>query len=184
MTGDRPLKMTVVGDGTVGKTCLLVTYTKKTFPTNYVPTVFDNFSDTIEVDGSCYDVSLWDTAGQEDYERLRILSYPNTDVFLLVYSVDNRTSFNNVTAKWIPELKHHCPNAPIILVGAKVDIRKDGSNSGNYVTYTEGLKMSKKIGTFVECSALTTENLKLVFQEAIRAALNKPKPRNHNCIIL
>nr|CAH0108776.1 unnamed protein product [Daphnia galeata] len=184
MIRDRPLKITVVGDGTVGKTCVLIVYTKNVFPVQYVPTVFDNFSDTIEVDGQSYNVSLWDTAGQEDYERLRILSYPNTDVFLLCYAVNNRTSFNNVTSKWIPELKHHCPNAPIVLVGAKVDIRKEGSSNEDCVSYAEGVKLSKKVGPFLECSAKTGENLRLVFQEAVRAALNKPKTKPRNCNIL
>ncbi|XP_046461822.1 ras-like GTP-binding protein RhoL [Daphnia pulex] len=184
MIRDRPLKITVVGDGTVGKTCVLIVYTKNVFPVTYVPTVFDNFSETIEVDGHAYNVSLWDTAGQEDYERLRILSYPNTDVFLLCYAVNNRTSFNNVTSKWIPELKHHCPNAPIVLVGAKVDIRKEGPTDEDCVSYAEAAKLSKKVGPFLECSAKTGENLRLVFQEAVRTAINKPKTKPRNCNLL
>lgn len=68
--------------------------------------------DTIQVS-----LGLWDTAGQEDYDRLRPLSYPQTDVFLICYSVASPSSFENVTSKWYPEIKHHCPDAPIILVG-------------------------------------------------------------------
>lgn len=68
--------------------------------------------DTIQVS-----LGLWDTAGQEDYDRLRPLSYPQTDVFLICFSVASPSSFENVTSKWYPEIKHHCPDAPIILVG-------------------------------------------------------------------
>jgi len=116
-TTTRPLKLTVVGDGAVGKTSFLVTYTTDIFPTEYVPTVFDNYSDKVTVEGQIYNLTLWDTAGQEEYERLRILSYPNTDVFLVCYAVDNPTSFSNLMTKWIPEVRHYCPRAPIVLAG-------------------------------------------------------------------
>lgn len=69
------------------------------------------------VDGIQVSLGLWDTAGQEDYDRLRPLSYPQTDVFLICFSVASPSSFENVTSKWYPEIKHHCPDAPIILVG-------------------------------------------------------------------
>lgn len=76
----RPLKITTVGDGMVGKTCLLITYTQNEFPQEYVPTVFDNHACNLTVDGMDYNLTLWDTAGQEDYERLRPLSYPNVSI--------------------------------------------------------------------------------------------------------
>lgn len=76
----RPLKITIVGDGMVGKTCLLITYTQNEFPEEYIPTVFDNHACNITVDDNEYNLTLWDTAGQEDYERLRPLSYPNVSI--------------------------------------------------------------------------------------------------------
>ena len=63
-------------------------------------------------------LGLWDTAGQEDYDRLRPLSYPQTDVFVLCFSVISPTSFTNITNKWIPEIRHHCPDKPVILCGS------------------------------------------------------------------
>lgn len=80
----RPLKITIVGDGMVGKTCLLITYTQNEFPEEYIPTVFDNHACTITVDDKEYSLTLWDTAGQEDYERLRPLSYPNVSEYSLI----------------------------------------------------------------------------------------------------
>lgn len=80
----RPLKITIVGDGMVGKTCMLITYTQNEFPEEYIPTVFDNHACNITVDDNEYNLTLWDTAGQEDYERLRPLSYPNVSKFTII----------------------------------------------------------------------------------------------------
>ena len=71
------------------------------------------------------ELALWDTAGQEDYDRLRPLSYPDTDVILMCFSVDSPDSLENIPEKWTPEVKHFCPNVPIILVGNKKDLRND-----------------------------------------------------------
>ena len=75
----KPIKCVVVGDGGTGKTCLLTVYAQNHFPEEYVPTIRDNF--TMKVlcgDGTVSDLELFDTAGQEEYDKLRPLSYPNT----------------------------------------------------------------------------------------------------------
>ena len=72
-----------------------------------------------------FTLGLFDTAGQEDYDRLRPLSYPSTDVFLVCFSVISPASFENVKEKWFPEVHHHCPGVPIIIVGTQTDLRND-----------------------------------------------------------
>jgi len=188
------IKCVVVGDGAVGKTCLLISYTTNAFPGEYIPTVFDNYSANVMVDGKPINLGLWDTAGQEDYDRLRPLSYPQTDVFLVCFSVISTSSFENVKTKWVPEIQHHAPNVPIVLVGTKSDLRKDEktvkqleSRQQSMVNVENARGMAKDIGAvkFLECSALTQEGLKQVFDDAIRAAMNKPeKKKKMGCQLL
>jgi Ras-related C3 botulinum toxin substrate 1 len=195
MSSGRPIKCVVVGDGTVGKTCMLISYTTDSFPGEYVPTVFDNYSAPMVCDGVPVSLGLWDTAGQEDYDRLRPLSYPQTDVFLICFSVVSPSSFENVTSKWCPEIKHHCTDAPILLVGTKVDLREDKdtlqvlSDSGQSpIKREQGQKLANKIRSvkYLECSALTQRGLKQVFDEAVRSVL-RPQPvrrRQRKCNLL
>lgn len=164
------IKLLVLGDGGVGKSCLLISYTTNAFPSEYIPTVFDNYCANVTVDGKPYCLALWDTAGQEDYDRLRPLSYPGTDIFLLCYSIESRCSFENVEAKWIPEIEHHCPNVPILLVACKSDLRSS-SRREEMVSTEEGQELAKRLRvSFCETSSLTQTGLKECFDTAIKRA--------------
>ena len=110
-------KLVIIGDGACGKTSLLIVINKDKFPERYVPTVFETYVNRTTIEGKQVDFAFWDTAGQEDYDRLRPLSYPDTNVILMCFSIDSPESLENIADKWAPEVKHFCPNVPIILVG-------------------------------------------------------------------
>ena len=97
---EETIKCVAVGDGAVGKTCLLITYSKDEFPSEYIPTVFDNYSVMVPIDKETFKLELFDTAGQDGYDRLRTISYPNTSIFLVCFSVALPTSFEKVQEKW------------------------------------------------------------------------------------
>jgi len=186
-------KLVIVGDGACGKTCLLIVFSKDQFPEVYVPTVFENYVADIEVDGKQVELALWDTAGQEDYDRLRPLSYPDTDVILMCFSIDSPDSLENIPEKWTPEVKHFCPNVPIILVGNKKDLRSDHAMIHELmkmkqepVKVEQGREMSDRISAFqyMECSAKTKEGVREVFETATRAALQVRKKKKGKCSIL
>ncbi|XP_059142032.1 ras-related C3 botulinum toxin substrate 1-like [Physella acuta] len=186
------IKCVVVGDGAVGKTSMLTSFCEGSFPEDYVPTVFDNTTIDMTVDEKEVSLGLWDTAGQEDYDRLRPLSYPGADCFILCFSLCNKASADNIKAKWYPEIHYHCPYAPIILVGTKLDVRQDKAKQTDgkkVVSKSEGEKIGKSIkaNRYLECSALTQEGLKDIFEEVVRAYLyKKPKHKSNGkgCVML
>jgi Ras-related C3 botulinum toxin substrate 1 len=176
----QDIKLMVVGDGSVGKTCMLISYTTNSFPGEYVPTVFDNYNANAIVEGNPVNLGLWDTAGSEEYDTLRPLSYPGTDVFLICFSLFSPESALNVTRKWYPEVSEHAPDTPIILVGTKLDLRSKPEaisnlreNNQEPITSDQGKLLAQKIGAkkYLECSALTQEGLAKVFEEAVKVIL-------------
>uniref|UniRef100_A0A3B1JDQ4 Ras homolog family member J n=1 Tax=Astyanax mexicanus TaxID=7994 RepID=A0A3B1JDQ4_ASTMX len=186
----KMLKCVVVGDGAVGKTCLLMSYANDAFPEEYVPTVFDHYAVNVTVSGRQHLLGLYDTAGQEDYNQLRPLSYPNTDVFLICFSVVNPASYHNVQEEWVPELKSCMPHVPYILIGTQIDLRDDPKTLARLLhmkekplTYEQGLKLAREIGAqcYLECSALTQKGLKTVFDEAILTIFS-PKKQKRRCV--
>lgn len=174
----QAIKCVVVGDSAVGKTCLIISYTTNTFPGEYIPTVFDVFSANVEVDGRPIDLKIWDTAGLDEYVRLRPLSYPETDVFLICFSLISPSSFENIRKKWHNEISYHCPTSPVILVGTRFDIRDDEEKIRKRkeegivpITHQQAQALAEEICAvkYIECSALTQDGLNAVFEEAIRA---------------
>ncbi|ESW97273.1 GTP-binding protein RHO3 [Ogataea parapolymorpha DL-1] len=187
-------KIVILGDGACGKTSLLNVFTRGYFPQVYEPTVFENYIHDIFIDGQQLQLSLWDTAGQEEFDRLRSLSYSDTHCIILCFAIDSHDSLENVKNKWVGEILEHCEGVKLILVGLKADLRSNDPDIGQndmlinnapsgkkLVSYEEGVGVAKEIGAlrYLECSAMKNRGVNEVFTEAARIALTaKPKGAN------
>ncbi|KAG9123520.1 Rho GTPase [Ceratobasidium sp. 392] len=139
--GRKPLqrKIVVCGDGACGKTSLLNVFTRGFFTQIYEPTVFENYVHDLRVDDQMVELSLWDTAGQEDFDRLRSLSYADTHLIMLCFSVDNPISLENIETKWIEEvLECDLRDDPVI----RDRLARYGARP---VEYEEGLAVARRI---------------------------------------
>jgi len=176
---DLKRKLVVVGDGGTGKTCLLIVYAENRFPEAYVPTVFENYVTQVCYEGKVVELALWDTAGQEEYDRLRPLSYPESDVILVVFAIDYPPSLGNVQDKWHPEVAHFCENTPKILVGTKIDLRNDdhtrrmlSAQGQKPISAEQGASVAKEIGAkYAECSSKTGQGVHDVFALALKESM-------------
>ncbi|KAJ5120297.1 uncharacterized protein N7515_009685 [Penicillium bovifimosum] len=175
-------KFVVVGDGGCGKTCLLISYSQGYFPEKYVPTVFENYitQTTHRASGKTVELALWDTAGQEEYDRLRPLSYPETDLLFVCFAIDCPASLENVVDKWYPEVLHFCPTTPIILVGLKSDLRNKRTcvellktQGLTPITPEQGENVAQRMGaTYAECSSKEMRGVDEVFAKAVDEAIS------------
>lgn len=152
----------------------MLTYTYGAFPNTYIPTVFENYLTTVKApNGKLIELALWDTAGQEEYDRLRVLSYPEVNVLLVCFAIDSPTSLDNVVDKWVPEVSHFCPDIPFLLVGLKSDLRNPDASVRTLITPEQGKMTAKQIGAveYIEYSAKLSQNIAYVFNTAISVVL-------------
>ncbi|OCL13275.1 hypothetical protein AOQ84DRAFT_117467 [Glonium stellatum] len=189
-------KLVLLGDGACGKTSLLNVFTRGYFPTVYEPTVFENYVHDIFIDNVHVELSLWDTAGQEEFDRLRSLSYDDTHAIMLCFSVDSPDSLENVETKWVGEIAENCPGVKLVLVALKCDLRRreDADDDENpqpekpMINYDEGLKVAERIRAlrYLECSAMKNRGVNEAFTEAARVALSvkNSKDRDRSCTVM
>ncbi|KIK05326.1 hypothetical protein K443DRAFT_675277 [Laccaria amethystina LaAM-08-1] len=176
-------KLVIVGDHKTGKTSLFTAFAHGRFPEGYIPSVFEGYVADRKVNGYDVELALWDTmSGTPDIERIRPLSYPDTHVVLLCFSVDSRESYDRIEEHWIKELRHFLPFIPILLVATKIDLRHDAqvinklSRSGRHlITTEEGCMLARKIGAtrYCETSAKQILGVRDTFYRAMQATVRE-----------
>ena len=183
------IKLVVVGNGGVGKTSLLMTFTSGRYPLDYTPSEFDNNTAIIMVNDERVKIDLWDSPELKEFDSLiRSAIYSSTDILLLCFSISCEWSFKEIKNKWIPEVTHYCPNTPFIIVGTKLDLRDDEitiKQAANYcrsiVSCEQGKELAKEVNAidYLECSSRTGKGVKSVFEHATRIVLNRQVSNTH-----
>ncbi|XP_061387535.1 uncharacterized protein LOC133322570 [Musca vetustissima] len=192
-----PIKCVILGNGNVGKTTLIQTYLNGTYTPPPLFSCGHYLTKAQCMTGEYLDILLCDTKGAKEFDRINRLSYPNTDVFVICFSVDRPDDLCYVHLKWLPEIREHCPGSvPIILVATKVDMRNAIQETPRRwcVTKEQGRRMAKMIEAtyYIECSAMDDEfyGVSDVFNAAVSCGLdyrnndsfNRKKKRK--CVIL
>jgi small GTP-binding protein len=196
---DENIKLIVVGDNGVGKTHFVACWAGNDNIFNeYAPTVFDNYNYNYKFEEKGYLFEIWDTNCQEEYDRLRPLSYPEANLVFICFKVTNIKSFENVKKKWLEEIRFHLNDIPIVLVGLQIDWRDDEDcikklNGVPPISYEQGLNLSKEIDSLCYCenSAKKRTGLEETFKKGFESYIKKyiyKKDKHvrvhHNCLLM
>ncbi|KAJ6460313.1 small GTPase CDC42 [Mycena sanguinolenta] len=154
------IKCMLVRDTAVGKTA---------YADNKFPTVYGGVS--FMVGGVSYGFGVFDTTA---YDRLRPLSYGQTDVFPICFSVDIPSSLNHVKMRWFPEAEQHCPGVPCVVVANKSIYGNRCSRSPRTTVQDEKLALEMKATEDMECSAKTRVGVQDVFNAVRRQSMWPP----------
>ena len=200
----RSIKILLLGDPSVGKTSLQIRFEDGYFPLEYIPTVFNSYSAELVVENITFRIVIFDTNGNEDYDRIRHLSYPGTDVVLLCFSLVSRETFYHIKTKWIKEIRQYQPNSHCILVGLKSDLKRDFALNQDQMNSNEAesneIKDQTPISTseieqmkddinadyFFECSSLADIKVTEIFETACEIMIHnyhEVKKKRTKCII-
>jgi Ras family protein A len=167
------LRIVVVGDGGVGKTCMLFVFKGDPYPSGYVPTIFESHDELRQYEGKQYCLHLRDTRGQEEYDRLRPLSYAKCHCVLICFALEWRGYLKNVVTRWFAEVKQYCPKAAVVLVGTKSDLWNKAEPDAITQADIDSTAAQIKADKAIQCSAKKNENIGDVFDLAIAAVLQK-----------
>lgn len=167
---DLHIKLLMLGDTGVGKTCLLLRYAYETFSTTFITTIGIDFKiKHIDLDNTRVKLQIWDTAGQERFRTITLSYFKGAHGILLVYDVIDRETFESI-AEWLEQIKEHADaEVNVILVGNKCDV-----DDKRQVSVAEGQALADEYSLqFFETSARNNINV----DEAFRAIAKETKER-------
>jgi len=166
-------KIIVIGDPAVGKTSLLTNFCGDKFNYEYIPTVGVNITKepvTIKDDmgkDSTVNLMIWDIAGQPQFYMLHRPYFNGADGMILVYDITRSSSFSNINNWWSTSIKYGLSAIPRVLIGNKIDLKDERK-----IILPMAEHLSEKINArFFETSAVTGENVKLIFQKIAELTL-------------
>ena len=153
-------------------------YTGK-FPEPHIPAIHDCRELRIDTSKGRIRVDIFDTSGEDEFDGLRQLAYPNADVVLVCYSVDSMVSFERVRTKWVPEIRDNVANCSFILLGCKVDLRMAVQNGNGFITALQGSRRAKELGAsaFLECASINQYNIERLLGKAVEISVGAGEAR-------
>jgi Ras-related protein Rab-8A len=167
---DMQIKLLMIGDSGVGKTCLLLRYANDSFSPTFITTIGIDFKiKNVDIDGTRIKLQIWDTAGQERFRTITTSYFRGAQGILLVYDVTDRRSFESIR-NWISQIQTHADvHVNKILIGNKCDMVDDKA-----VSTEEGERLAKEFNIpFWECSAKTDLNVESSFVSIARAVKDR-----------
>lgn len=145
--------------------------------------MFENYTASFEIDKRRIELNMWDTSGSSYYDNVRPLAYPDSDAVLICFDISRPETLDSVLKKWQGETQEFCPNAKVVLVGCKLDMRTDLATLRELskqrlipVTHEQGTVLAKQVGavSYVECSSRSSErSVRDVFHVATVASLGR-----------
>lgn len=173
MTAGTPVTLVVFGAGAVGKSAMTIRYTVGDFISDYDPTIEDSYSKDITIDGTTYKCEILDTAGEEEFNQMRLPYIRKGNAFLLIYSIDNRPSFDEIEHLHADILHNKgTTDVPVLICGNKCDMEES-----RQVSYAEGDALAQQLKCkFMETSAKLPRNIPEAFETAVREYLSRVSP--------
>ncbi|CAD8143252.1 unnamed protein product [Paramecium octaurelia] len=166
---DFLVKLLIIGDSGVGKTCLLMRYCENLFTNNHLTTIGIDFKlKTIEVGGKKVKIQIWDTAGQERFRTITQTYYKGAQGIILVYGVDDKVSFQSIE-NWMKQINTHAQEGVSkLLVANKSDC------ADRVVQTQEGQRLADQYGIpFFETSAKNGTNIYEIFNSIAKMVIDK-----------